>query len=159
MRSRQPYPNCSDLICGPKNLPIILKLALRVDQFPKHGRRRFPGDLTRVTKVPHRVAVAFVLAEDFGDQVLFRAVGVFVSLVRRGKAVQLAQPKRPTTGALWFFGKLKNRQNVGFRPLFSPFPSIAATLIFTERDDPFFPDGETSMKFRMDKTKPATVPE
>lgn len=122
MRSRQPYPNCSDLICGPKNLPIILKLALRVDQFPKHGRRRFPGDLTRVTKVPHRVAVAFVLAEDFGDQVLFRAVGVFVSLVRRGKAVQLAQPKRPTTGALWFFGKLKNRQNVGpSGPCFRPF--------------------------------------
>jgi hypothetical protein len=32
-------------------------------------------------QVAHRVAASFVLAEDFGDQVSFRAVGVFVCSV------------------------------------------------------------------------------
>ena len=114
----------------PPALSELLQSDLRAEKTSNHPQARaprrpvseaWPETLSRrfdpCDPVPHRVAVAFVLAEDFGDQVLFRAVGVFVSLVRRGKAVQLAQPKRPTTGALWFFGRLKNRQNVGFPAL------------------------------------------
>jgi hypothetical protein len=54
---------------------IIFHLAFRVGQFPKHGGRSFPRNLTLNVQVPHRVAMALILAEDFGDQLRSRAVG------------------------------------------------------------------------------------
>ena len=61
-------------------LHIILDLTFGVSQFLKHGGRCFPRNFTLNVEVAHRVAMALVLAQDFGGQFCFVRLAVLCLL-------------------------------------------------------------------------------
>ena len=60
---------------------IVFGLSLEVSEYRKHEGRSFPGNLTFGIEVSHRVARSFVVAQNFGDQLHSRVIGVFMLLV------------------------------------------------------------------------------
>ena len=71
-----PSPEASGPICQ-----IVFGLTLEVSKYRKHAGGSFPGDLTFGVEVAHCVARSLVVEKDFCDQLVSRAVGIFVSLV------------------------------------------------------------------------------
>jgi hypothetical protein len=94
---RPPHQPSSTAKSNPKppTLSELLRSDLRAEKPSNHPQARaprrpvseawpggsFPRDFPFGVEVSHGIAMALVVAEDFGDQIRLRAVGIFVSLV------------------------------------------------------------------------------